>query len=102
MKRELIEEVGSQNIQVLNEFGYVDEFRPHYKKNYDYMYMLSYFYVCKIDEQLQPAQLEKHEIANGMSPVWIDIDEAIKHNKKVMEKKEVSMGMSIERERRLR
>lgn len=98
LKRELVEEVGAQNIQVLSEFGYVDEFRPHYKPNYDYMHMLSYFYVCKIDEQLQPAKLEKHEIANGMSPVWINIDEAIKHNKKVMEKKEASMGMSIERE----
>lgn len=98
LKRELVEEVGAQNIQILSEFGYIDEFRPHYKAQYDYMHMLSYFYVCKIDEKMQPAKLERHEIANGMSPVWIDIDEAIKHNKRVMEKKEASMGMSIERE----
>lgn len=98
LKRELVEEVGAQNIQILSEFGYVDEFRPHYKPKYDYMHMLSYFYVCTIDEEMQPAKLEKHEIANGMSPVWIDIHEAINHNKKVMEKKEASMGMSIARE----
>lgn len=98
LKRELVEEVGAQNIEVLDSFGYIDEFRPHYKPQYDFMHMLSYFYVCKIDNELQQAKLESHEIANGMSPVWIDIDEAIKHNKEVMKKKEASMGMSIERE----
>lgn len=98
LKRELVEEVGAQNIQILSEFGYVDEFRPHNKATYDYMHMLSYFYICQIDEELQPAQLEKHEIANGMAPVWIDIEEAIEHNKQVMAKKEATMGLSIERE----
>lgn len=98
LKRELKEEVGAQNIQILSEFGYVDEFRPHYKAKYDYMHMLSYFYVCKIDEEMQPTKLERHEISNGMSPVWIDIEEAIKHNQQVIKKKETTMGMSIERE----
>lgn len=98
LKRELVEEVGAQNIEVLDSFGYIDEYRPHHKANYDFMHMLSYFYICQIDEVLQPAQLERHEIANGMSPVWIDIEEAIEHNKQVMAKKEATMGMSIERE----
>lgn len=98
LKRELVEEIGAQNIEVLNAFGYIDEFRPHYKARYDFMHMLSYFYVCKIDDELKPAQFEAHEIANGMSSVWIDINEAIQHNKRVMAKKEATMGMSITRE----
>lgn len=98
LKRELVEEVGAQNIQVLHPFGYIDEFRPYHRPRYDFMHMLSYFYVCKIDEKLQPAKLEEHEVANGMSSVWIDIEEAIKHNQEVMAKKEASMGLSIARE----
>ncbi|SDL25623.1 NUDIX domain-containing protein [Natronincola ferrireducens] len=98
LKRELAEEIGAKNIEVLREFGYIDEYRPHYKPEYDLIHMLSYFYVCRIDEELGDANLEGYEIANGMASVWIDIHEAIKHNKEVMVNQEVSMGLSIERE----
>lgn len=98
LKRELVEEIGAKNIEVVSEFGYIDEYRPHYKGKYDFIHMLSYFYVCKIDDEMGSAKLEDYEIANGMTSVWIDIYKAIKHNKRVMEKEEVSMGLSIERE----
>lgn len=34
-------------------------------------------------------------------PVWIDVDEAIAHNRGTMARAESAMGMSIERETRL-
>lgn len=98
LKRELTEETGAKNIEVISEFGYIDEYRPHYKLEHDLIHMLSYFYVCKIDDQLDDTKLEDYEVANGMAPVWIDIYEAIKHNKEVIAKKEESMGISIHRE----
>ncbi|WP_353892825.1 NUDIX hydrolase [Proteinivorax hydrogeniformans] len=98
LKRELAEETGAKNIEVLSEFGYIDEYRPHYKPEYDLIHMLSYFYICKVDSQLGEINLEDYEVANGMAPVWIDINTAITHNKEVMAKKEKSMGLSIERE----
>lgn len=98
LKRELVEETGAKNIEVISEFGYIDEYRPHYKPKYDFIHMLSYFYVCKIDDEMESSKLEDYEIANGMSPIWIDIQEAIKHNKEVMAKEEISMELSIERE----
>ncbi|MBP1157044.1 MULTISPECIES: NUDIX domain-containing protein [unclassified Paenibacillus] len=41
LKRELSEETGAQNIEVIREFGYIDEYRPHYKPEYDLIHMLS-------------------------------------------------------------
>ena len=98
LKRELAEETGAKNIQVIEEFGYIDEYRPHHKPEYDLIHMLSYFYRCKIDDEFNEVNLEDYEIANGMSAVWIDINEAIQHNKKVIANQEESMGLSIERE----
>ncbi|MEW9673324.1 NUDIX hydrolase [Ammoniphilus sp. 3BR4] len=98
LKREVAEETGAKNIQVISEFGMIDEYRPHYKSGYDLIHMISYFYVCTIDEELHEVQLEDYEIENGTAPLWIDIHEAIRHNREVMAKKEDSMGFSIERE----
>jgi len=50
------------------------------------------------DEELGKSNLESYEIANGMSAIWIDIHEAIRHNKEVIANKEDCMGLSIERE----
>ncbi|TCT12896.1 ADP-ribose pyrophosphatase YjhB (NUDIX family) [Natranaerovirga pectinivora] len=98
LKRELAEETGAKNIEIISEFGYIDEYRPHYKPEYDLIHMMSYFYICKIDDEFDEVSLEDYEIANGMSAVWIEIEEAIKHNKEVMANQEESMGLSIERE----
>jgi len=98
LKRELAEETGAKNIEVLQEFGYIDEYRPHYKPEYDLIHMESYFYVCRVEEDFDNIQLEDYEVANGSSPVWIELDEAIKHNKQVIANQEKSMGFSIERE----
>lgn len=98
LKRELAEETGARNIRDIKEFGIIDEYRPHYKPQYDFIHMLSYFYVCKIDEELEPCKLEDYEISNGMNTVWINIHEAIAYNKAVMVNQDPSMGFSIERE----
>ncbi|NUU74322.1 NUDIX domain-containing protein [Paenibacillus xylanilyticus] len=98
LRREIAEETGAPQVEVTNEFGYIEEYRPHYKPEYDLIHMLSYYYVCNIHEQLGEAQLEDYEMNNGMSAVWIDIHQAIKHNQQVILNKEASMGFSIERE----
>lgn len=98
LHRELTEETGANNIKVIKEFGYIDELRPHYRPEYDLIHMLSYFYVCEIDAILGQAKMEHYEINNGMEVRWINIHEAIKHNRRVMESKEASMGLSVERE----
>lgn len=98
LKRELSEEVGAKDIEILKEYGYTEEYRPHYKKEYDLMHMLSYIFVCKLNSPLEKPNFEDYEIANGMEVKWVDIDEAIKHNLDVISNKEKSMGFSVERE----
>lgn len=96
--RELAEETGASGIKIIKEFGYIDEIRPHHKLEYDYIHMLSYFYVCEIDSNLGQAQMEHYEIANGMEVKWVNIFEAIVHNKEVLKSNHASIGVSIERE----
>ncbi|MDN4079941.1 NUDIX domain-containing protein [Paenibacillus polymyxa] len=96
--REITEETGAIQVEVTSEFGYIEEYRPHYNPEYDLIHMLSYYYVCSIHEQLGEARLEDYEMNNGMSAVWIDIHQAIMHNRQVIKNKEASMGLSIERE----
>ncbi|MCR2803982.1 NUDIX domain-containing protein [Paenibacillus soyae] len=98
LHRELAEETGASRTKVLQEFGYIDEYRPHHKPEYDLIHMESYFYVCEIDHDFANVRLEDYEVANGSYPVWVDIREAIEHNRKVMANQEPSMGFSIERE----
>lgn len=98
LKRELQEETGAREIQVLQHYGYIEEYRPHVKPEYDLMHMTSHFYLCEIGPYLEPVRMESHEIANGMRPVWVNLAEAISHNEAVMQRQESSMGQSIQRE----
>lgn len=96
--RELAEETGAQHISVLAEFGMVDEYRPWYRNNIDVMFMRSYCYLCQIDGELGTPQLEDYEHANGMQVQWVNIFDAIAHNKAVIASESASTGLSIVRE----
>lgn len=98
--RELEEETGARNVRVVAEFGRIDEARPHWGAH-DAMRMQSFVYVCTVDDVLDAPRMEDYEHANGMRPVWIDVDEAIVHNRGTMARAEAAMGLSIERETRL-
>lgn len=98
LRRELVEETGARNIQVLRHYGYVDEYRPHRHPGYDLMAMRSHFYLCSAEQELGNTALEAYEQANGMSPQWINIHKAVAHNEAVLAEKPPGMGLSIERE----
>jgi len=97
MMRELQEETGAQNITNINPFGIYEEYRPWYKSDFDIQHMVSYCYTCDIDKKLGNANLEVYEVKNGMKALWINIHEAITHNKKTIATSN-KKGMSIERE----
>jgi 8-oxo-dGTP pyrophosphatase MutT (NUDIX family) len=98
LKRELIEETGAKDIKVSGHYGIYEEFRPIHYDDFDFMHMTSHFYICTIADELGKSSLEDYEIKNGMSAHWVDIHEAIAHNKEVISKKDEKMGLSIERE----
>ncbi|GAD79823.1 NUDIX hydrolase [Vibrio ezurae] len=95
--RELQEETGAQNVRDIAPFGVYEEFRPWYKNEANVMHMHSYCYVCLVDETLGRPNLEEYEINNGMTAVWVNIHEAIKHNENTIAKS-AKKGLSIERE----
>ncbi len=97
MMRELREETGAQDIKNIKPFGAYEEYRPWYKPDFDIMHMISYCYTCEINNELGQATMESYEIKNGMKAIWVNIHEAINHNKKTMATSE-KKGMSIERE----
>ena len=97
MMRELSEETGAQNIRNIKPFGTYEEYRPWYKSDYDIQHMISYCYTCDINKELSNSNLESYEINNGMKAKWINIHEAIHHNKQTMATSS-KKGMSIERE----
>ena len=97
MKRELTEETGANDIRNIQPFGAYEEYRPWYKPDKDIQHMISYCYTCDISKELGETKLESYETNNGMKPMWISIQDAIKHNEKTLATSH-KKGMSLERE----
>ncbi|TVP58294.1 MAG: NUDIX domain-containing protein [Halomonadaceae bacterium] len=97
LQRELAEETGAQDINVQQNLGFIEEYRPHWKPEYDLMHMTSHFYQCTVAPALAAVKMEHYEVANGMRPVWVNLQEALQHNQGVMARAERSMGLSIVR-----
>ncbi|MEX2474441.1 NUDIX hydrolase [Marinobacter sp.] len=98
LARELEEETGARDVQVKNHYGFIEEYRPHWKPQYDLMHMTSHFFVCDVAPELAEVRMESYEVANGMRPAWVSVSEAVSHNQKVMARQEKTMGQSIQRE----
>lgn len=98
LRRELAEEAGAHDIELLGDFGRVTEYLPCWKPQWDLMFQTSYWFHCKLNSALQANKLEHYEIANGMNVHWVDINEAILHNQGVMAKRAENMGISVHRE----
>jgi ADP-ribose pyrophosphatase YjhB (NUDIX family) len=97
LKRELREETGAKDVRKVKPFVRYDEYRPWYKSNADIIHMISHCYVCDIHGELGETAFESHELNNGMTPLWMNIYEAIAHNEAVIANSD-KKGLSIERE----
>ncbi|WP_158969453.1 NUDIX hydrolase [Paraglaciecola sp. L3A3] len=95
--RELQEETGAKGVRNIQAFARYDEYRPWHKPNADIIHMVSYCYVCDIDDELGETAFESYEVSNGMTPLWVNIHQAIAHNEEVMTNSD-KKGLSIERE----
>ncbi|MFD1551257.1 DNA mismatch repair protein MutT [Putridiphycobacter roseus] len=97
MVRELEEETGAKSIRNIQPFGTYEEYRPWHKPDFDIQHMISYCYTCEIDKELGVAKMEDYETKNGMRAVWVNIHDAIQHNKNTIANSD-KKGMSIVRE----
>ncbi len=83
LKRELYEEIGALKVELLEFVGYIEEVR-HGISGSDSVYnQKSYYYLCNIDEIGKPnfAVREKEDV---LVAKFIDLDEAIMHNNRVI------------------
>lgn len=96
--REISEETGAQNVKIISAFGRVEELRPIHYPEFDAMHQTSYFYICTADRELGIANPEAYELQNGSEPVWVKVEDAIEHNKNVIEQNDFGIGFSIHRE----
>ncbi|MDZ4046791.1 MAG: NUDIX domain-containing protein [Pseudoxanthomonas sp.] len=98
--REMVEETGARRVRILAPLGRIDESRPH-RGSFDAMHMQSFVYRCEVEGELGETAMESYEIANAMRPEWVELADAIAHNRKVLERAHHSMGTSVFRETRL-
>lgn len=98
LQREMREEAGAAAIDISASFGHVTEYMPTWRSGYDLMFQVSEWFHCHLRENLVANQLETYEVNNGMQVCWIDLADAIAHNRAVMQSKRGTMGISIERE----
>lgn len=98
LSRELEEEIGAVDYEIIEKLGEIEEYRPYYKEAYDYMHMISHYFICKLTGPLVAPKLEDYEINNGMGAVWLKLEDAIRHNEGLIANKPESMGLSVERE----
>ena len=97
LMRELKEETGAAGVRNVKDFARYDEYRPWHRDDADIIHMVSFCYVCDIDDELGDTAYEAYEIKNGMKPLWVNIHEAISHNENVIAHSE-KKGLSIHRE----
>lgn len=98
LHRELHEETGANQIEIVSHFGYVTEYAPTFKADWDVMYQTSHWFSCEIGQTLGETRFEDYEVANGMSAAWVSLDEALAHNRGVIQRRPSKMGISIHRE----
>ena len=82
LKRELKEEVGAVDIDVLSPLGYIEEIRYGINSSNNVYRQKSYYYLCNINE-IGETNYVGHENEQGLEMRWVSIDEVIDHNEKV-------------------
>lgn len=82
--REMKEELGAKNLQVIKPFGYTEEIRFGCHKENLVFNQISHYYLCEIDG-LGKQQLKGNELQYGVEPKWVNIEDVIQHNLRVVQ-----------------
>jgi len=72
LKRELKEEAGCEDIEIINEVGMIIEYRNEID-----ILQISYCYLAKPLGKISKSEYDKEELENGFEPLWVPIDKAI-------------------------
>ncbi|MFA5471810.1 MAG: NUDIX domain-containing protein [Acholeplasmataceae bacterium] len=93
LKRELKEEIGAKGIKIIEPLGYIKEIKYGLFKNDTVYLQKSIYYIVEI-EGIGIQHLDHRETLHGVKPMWVKIDEAIKHNQMVsLDEKHQAYGL---------
>ncbi|MEP7137308.1 MAG: NUDIX domain-containing protein [Chloroflexota bacterium] len=84
LRREVQEECGVLLKQVGDEIGAVLEYNFSKEPDYDLFKMTSHYYYCAVQGDFGAQKLDDYERELGFMPVWIDIDQAVQENKRLL------------------
>jgi len=82
--REINEECGAIVLSINDEIGKVIEFDRPSEEHYDVFKMISTYYLCEVNSIFGKRTLDQYEEDLGFTPVWVDINEAISTNEKLI------------------
>ena len=73
LKREIREEVGCEDINVIDEIGIIIEYRDKFD-----ILQISYCYLAKALGKIHSPKYDKEEIKEGLESLWVPMDTAMK------------------------
>lgn len=82
LRREVLEESGATIQSIDSCIGYIDQIWPDKYVLNEVFQMRNIYYKCQIEDGFIEQNLDKYESELGFTPVWVDLNEAIKTNKK--------------------
>ena len=98
LKREIEEETGYITKKIGEQIGIITEkSKDKYVHNRVFK-MISYYYIAEVTDEIGQQKLDAYEAKLEFKPVWIDVKEAIKNNKKIINSDNMIKANWIERE----
>jgi ADP-ribose pyrophosphatase YjhB (NUDIX family) len=83
LHRELLEEVGANQVKIIEHLGYTEEIRESRSSYGKVVKLISDYYHVDVLHFIS-AKLEEHEEEMGLIPMWVKIDDAIGQNRKIL------------------
>ena len=83
LHRELQEEIGANQVKILEYLGYTDEIRESRSLYGKVVNIISDYYHVDVLHFIS-SKLEEHEEEMGLIPMWVKIDDAIRQNQKIL------------------
>lgn len=98
LKREMLEECGSRLIQIIAEFGRVEEYDVAEEDEFDIFRMNSYYYQCEVEDGFGAQNLDDYEHEYGFTPEWVALEHAIAVNRALLENPPPNIQRWVRRE----
>ena len=84
LAREIEEECGATLNAIKSHFGKVVTYTKASGEDYDIFKMISYYYCCSVGELFGSLKLDAYESDLDFQPEWVEIDNAIQANQRVL------------------